>query len=266
MEKKVGLRQYLSVFLLFGVSMLFLGFTVDVSITDEAGVRTELPDALGEAWSGHEILFCHNQHCGRDWLVRDLELHVSGVYVCPEDYSGNPCGGKLHTMALGEYHALPRDTVLFKKRYFHNDDPDQTVFASVVLSGNDRSSIHRPEVCMTGQGHRIERTEVIDVELPGREPLQVMVMDLSRTLPNHPTFYTYYAYWFVGKDIETPHHLERLIWMGFDRVFRNVAHRWAYIAVAGAREMDGNSHHDQIRDVVSELYPAISLIGHRDEE
>lgn len=263
MEKKPGLRQYLNLFLLFGITGLLLGFTVDVSVTDEAGILTKLPDRLGDQWTGHDILFCHSLHCGRDWLVRDLEPNQDGVYTCPMDFRGNPCGGKLHTMSLGEWDILPKDTVLLKKRYFHNENPERTVFASIVLSGDDRSSIHRPEVCMVGQGNRIESSEVIEVSLDGREPLRVMVLNMSRTIPGHPTFHTYYAYWFVGKDKETPHHLERAVWMAWDRVFRNVSHRWAYLAVSGPRAADlsDTSHHEQIREIVASLYPQISLIG-----
>ena len=263
MEKKPGLRQYLTLFLLFGATTLLLGFTVDVSLTDEAGIRTELPDRLGDIWTGHDVLSCHNQLCGRDWVVRDLTPNEDGIYVCPFDFSGNPCGGKLHAMAYGEWSILPRDTIIRKKRYFHNEDPDVSIFASIVMSGDDRSSIHRPEVCMRGQGNQIPSNEVITIPLEGREPLQVMVLNMTRTVPGHPTFHTYYAYWFVGKDKETPHHMERMLWMGWDRIFRNVSHRWAYIAVSGQREPDleSTAHHDRIREVVSKLYPQISLIG-----
>ena len=267
MQKKVGRRQYLTLFLLFGITTLLLGFTVDVDITDRAGVRTELPETLpvspSRSWTGHDVLFCHNQLCGRSWLVKDLPPSDDGIFICPRDYSNNPCGGKLHSMALGEYQVLPKDTVIYKKQYFLDQDPEETVFASVVLSGNDRSSIHRPELCMTGQGHTIDRTYVLDVPLPGRDNIGVMVMELSFSSPNprQPVYYSYYAYWFVGYDKETPHHLERTLWMGYDRIIRNVAHRWAYIALAGARDLDTKDHEDRIREVVSSLYPQISLIG-----
>lgn len=260
MEKTVGIRQYLTLLLLFGITLLLLGFTVDVTVTDEAGVRTELPATLGSEWTGFDVLFCHSLICGRSWLVRDLEPDDEGRFRCLHDWNGHPCGNLLHPMSYGEFIALPRDTIIFKKQYFHNERPEDTVFAAVVLSGNDRSSIHRPEVCMTGQGHRIEGRQIIEVTLPGRGPLQVMVLNLSRPLPNGQTMKSYYAYWFVGKDVETPHHLERMLWMGRDRIFRNVAHRWAYIAITGPRSPGDSRYLEQIQDVISLLYPQISLI------
>jgi hypothetical protein len=50
--------------------------------------------------------------------------------------------------------------------------------------------------------------------------------------------------------------------MALDRIFRNVAHQWAYIAVSGERDADleNKEHYDEIRDVVSRLYPEISLL------
>ncbi|MEX2605715.1 MAG: exosortase-associated EpsI family protein, partial [Kiritimatiellia bacterium] len=167
------------------------------------------------------------------------------------------------TMSRGEYLVLPKDTVMFKKQYFHNRDPDKTVFTSVVLSGRNRDSIHRPEVCMVGQGNVIEKSEVIEVPLPGREPLKVMVLHLSRKFTESYTRHSYYAYWFVGKDRETPHHLERLMWMSIDRLLRNVTHRWAYIAVSGDRaaDLEDKGHYDEIREVVGKLYPEITLVG-----
>jgi hypothetical protein len=41
-----------------------------------------------------------------------------------------------------------------------------------------------------------------------------------------------FAHWWVGRDRETPWHLQRLFWMSFDRVFHNVAHHWAYFSLA----------------------------------
>lgn len=254
-------RQYLNLFALFGITLLMLGFTVDVTISDEAGVKTELPETLGPDWTGYDVLFCHNQACMRSWLTKDLTPNQDGTYVCKEDYQGNPCGGKLHPMAYGEWRALPRDTVIFKKQYFHNHREEDSVYAGVVLSGSDRASIHRPELCMPSQGHTIEYAELIDVPLPGRNPLQIKILNLSRRFPNGQKVYTYYAYWFVGKDTETPHHLERMLWMATDRIFRNVSHRWAYISLSGQKpSVDSTAHHDTLRDIVQHLYPQISLI------
>jgi hypothetical protein len=241
---------------------LLLLFTVDVTVTDEAGVRAMLPRTLGSAWSGDDVLFCQNPHCGRSWLTRQVTPDEAGLRICPENWQGEACGGELYTMSLGEKIALPADTVMLKKQYVKMDNPEETVFTSVVLSGRERSSIHRPEVCMVAQGNVIESREVISVPMQKGPPLKVMVMHLSRRFSPQYTRHSYYAYFFVGRDRTTPYHAERLIWMALDRIFRNVAHQWAYIAVSGERDADleNKEHYDEIRDVVSRLYPEISLL------
>jgi len=258
-----GLRQFGLLFFFLIATAGLLKYTVEVSLSDAAGVKEYLPDNLSDQWVGYDVLTCHTLACGRSWLTRDVEPDEDGNRRCPENWQRHPCGGELHTMSIGEYSALPRDTVMLKKQYFNQQNSNQSVFTSVVLSGRNRDSIHRPEVCMVGQGNVIESSEVIEVPIPGREPLRVMVLHLSRRLTPTRTRYSYYAYWFVGQDRETPHHLERLMWMSVDRIFRNVTHRWAYIAVYGERDSDlaNQDHFDEIRDVVGLLYPEISLIG-----
>ena len=103
---------------------------------------------------------------------------------------------------------------------------------------------------------------VIPVPLAGRPDLEVMVLDMVTNLrrPNQPdlSLPRYYAYWFVGKDRETPHHGQRMLYMGLDRVLRSVAHRWAYISVSGMRDpARPDAHFDEIREVLALIYPAM---------
>lgn len=256
-------RPFITLLVLFSITCGLLLFTVDVAVSDQAGVKEHLPDTLDTQWTGHDVLFCQTPGCDRSWLARDVEPDEEGIRTCPTNWQGQSCGGELKTMSRGEYMVLPKDTVMLKKQYFHNQNSDKTVYTSVVLSGRNRDSIHRPEVCMAGQGNVIEVSEVIEVPLPGREPLQVMVLHMSRRVTETYTRHSYYAYWFVGQDRETPHHLERLMWMTVDRILRNVTHRWAYIAVSGERagDLNNTAHYDEIRDVVSKLYPEITLVG-----
>jgi hypothetical protein len=151
--------------------------------------------------------------------------------------------------------------VLLRKRYYNA--AGQIIHVSIVLSGKERASIHRPQVCLRGQGRSVLREFVMPIPLPDRDPLEVMVLDLEHKI-SRPGFdaqpaLSYYAYWFVGKNRETPRHLQRMIWMGIDRVFHNVAHRWAYISVGGGRQPDSEAYTREIRDFVSQLYPQMVL-------
>ena len=228
------------------LTSIALAFSVDVQVSDVAGVTPDLPDRVGE-WTGNELRFCQNQSCQKEFNAGAL----ADRSVCPE------CGGKLAGMSLLESRLLPHDTVLVKKRY--TNSVGRTVFASIVLSGRERASIHRPEVCLVGQGSEIVNQSILKVPMDGRAPLQVKVLDMihRRGGPTAPetVHYSYYAYWFVGHGRETPEHWQRMLWMATDRVLHNIAHRWAYISVASSRVEGSDDYLDQARDFIHDLYP-----------
>ena len=221
-----------------------------VVASDEAGIVLHLPGQVGD-WRGEGLLFCPNRECGGQYLESQLE----DSSTCPR------CGAPLGSMNWAERAMLPADTGLVRK-YYARAGNREGVHATIVLSGDDRSSIHRPQVCLTAAGHEITDERVIRIPLAGRaEPLDVMVMDMARSYPaddgSPATSYSYYAYWFVGKGRETPSHLVRMAWMGYDRVFRGVSHRWAYIAMSGARVPGSDAHLQTIADFASQLHPAL---------
>lgn len=244
------LKPYVIVIGLMILTSLALAYTVDVHMTGEAGIQVALPEQIHE-WMGKEVRYCQNpQHQGV-YLAEDLEDHD----VCPD------CGGELFMMTVDERRILPDDTVILKKYYQHPIRPPVT--ASIVLSGADRSSIHRPQVCLTGQGQEIVREWTHTIELEGRDPLRVVVLDMLRRGRHadgsefEHTFY--YAYWFVGKGRETHSHIMRMVWMAVDRIFFNVSHRWAYISVSGARDPDARRYVQEIDDFIQTMYPKMAL-------
>lgn len=245
-----ALKPYFVLVGLMFLTVLAIAFTVDVRITGQAGVRTALPAKVGE-WTGEEIRFCQNPTCDREFRLSSL----ADPKVCPA------CGGDLDTMSYAEKAMLPADTLILKKQY--TNPSGRVLFATMVLSGKERVSIHRPQVCLIGQGNVIMRSSVLDVPFSDRPPLKVMVLDTIRPMqgpdgkPIRAT--TFFAYWFVGKDRETPYHVQRMIWMAADRIFRNISHRWAYLAVAGTREKDSDAYREDIRTFLHDFYPQMVI-------
>lgn len=241
-----ALKPYFVVITLLLLTSLALAVTVNVQISDEAGIKFALPDKVGD-WEGHEIRFCQNSECQKQFRADALEDYD----VCPE------CGGELRGMTFGESQMLPADTRILKKQYIHPSG--KSVFVAIVLSGKERVSIHRPQICLVGQGREIVESSVLSVPVADRKPLDVMVLDMLNTVrgSDGQTRRTgrYYAYWFVGKGRETPYHIQRMFWMAFDRIFFNVSHRWAYISVSGSRNQDSSEHCEQVSEFVSKLYP-----------
>lgn len=243
-----ALKPYIVVICLLALTSMALAFTVDVSVTDQAGVRTELPARVGD-WVGDELRFCQNPSCQEVVLTSA----VTNRDVCPK------CEGKLDMMSKPERDLLPLDTIVQKKKY---EKDGQILYASIVMSGSERSSIHRPQTCLVGQGNEIVGDRVQSVPMPGRDDLDVMVLDMLRRFRTpdgrQVEHDSYYAYWFAGKGRETPYHLQRMMWMATDRIFHNVAHRWAYISVSGNRD-DKGAYLANMRELIGGLYPQIVL-------
>ena len=221
-----------------------------VANSDEAGIVLHLPQQVGD-WQGTSILFCPERGCGDQYFAAQLEDPTR----CPK------CGQPLDNMNWAERSMLPADTGLVRYHYVRPGNRDG-LHATIVLSGNDRSSIHRPQVCMTAAGNEIVDERTIRIPLESRAaPLDVMVMDMTKPYKradgSTAAYASFYAYWFVGKDRETASHLARMAWMGYDRVFRGVSHRWAYIALAGDRVPGSEAHLQTIADFASQLHPTL---------
>ncbi len=135
---------------------------------------------------------------------------------------------------------LPKDTEFAKKIY--QDLSGNTLAAQIVLSGGEKRSIHRPEICLPGQGWTIQSGEVIPITLSTGRVLEVMKLTLTRTVEVAPgeqrTLKSYFLYWFVGKGTSTPHHWVRLAQTNWDMVTKKLQHRWAYVVVT-AQVLDG---------------------------
>jgi hypothetical protein len=132
-----------------------------------------------------------------------------------------------------ELDMLPPDT-LFGRRVYSS--PDSAIMTSVVLMGTDRTSIHKPQYCLTGQGERITGSEIITIPIAKPLPYELKVMKL-RTTKQFPvaggkfaTTSGIYLYWFVADGQLTPRHGERMWLMGRDLITKGLLQRWAYVA------------------------------------
>ncbi len=166
-----------------------------------------------------------------------------------------------------ERRVLPADTGYSRTNYVHLLNPDRQVFFSVVLSGRDRSSIHRPEVCLVGQGWTIEERFRHDFEVPGLQggKLRTSVLRIERSQKNddgeEKPIEGLFAYWFVGGDSVAATNAERMATMIKDRLFRLTNHRWAYI-VAQTLSPDGEEAGLQrLEEVIAQVVPRFQAVG-----
>ena len=134
---------------------------------------------------------------------------------------------------------LPEDTTQLKMTYTDYRLPPRlanyrALNATLILAGADRRSLHRPQVCMVGQGWTIEKEEVVSIETSGGV-LDVMDLHLSMLMtPEEGEPYrqrAHYVFWWVGLNDSTPHSWERLLISALNNIFKNKNDRWGYPSV-----------------------------------
>ena len=106
---------------------------------------------------------------------------------------------------------------------------------SVVVMGTDRTSIHKPQYCLTGQGWRIDRYEQTRVRIERPHAYDLPVMKLTATHPGQKPsgegpLRGIYVYWFVADAALTADHVERMWWMARELITTGVLQRWAYVS------------------------------------
>jgi hypothetical protein len=137
-----------------------------------------------------------------------------------------------------ERETLPSDTEMARMDYhtpgIRSVDRHQLTL-TIVLSGAERRSIHRPEVCLSGQGWKVLNAQ--DLTVPISKGGEITARDLLIEKPvtlsdgKRRNLRAHYVYWFVGSNVTTPSHWTRIWISARDSIVHNVNHRWAYPAV-----------------------------------
>jgi EpsI family protein len=131
-----------------------------------------------------------------------------------------------------EREILPKDTGFSRKAYLSHRDPTKAVLLSIVLSGRDRTSIHRPELCLVGQGWTLTESGAQAFAFPARGKFPATLLRVRKETPTtRGTQVTtqLVAYWFVSEDAVVATHWERIARDAWNRVTRARADRWAYV-------------------------------------
>ncbi len=122
-------------------------------------------------------------------------------------------------------------------RFSYTSPSDPPAMATVIIGGPEGRTLHRPEVCLPGQGWRINSTRKtsLDLGLPGIPPIDATLLSLIRQSPNPDGSITsqvgYNLYWYIGHDRMAASYNEHIARSLFDSVFRNVNHRWSMVSL-----------------------------------
>ncbi len=214
-------------------------------------------------------------------------LTILACRLSPESRMSDECGvvmqlpasagrftGEPVEISKKELDTLPSDTGFARMEYrtaaTTSAERDRAT-VSIILAGSQRRSIHRPEVCLAGQGWTVVEAKTRPVTI-GREH-ELMVRDLLVEKPialgdgKQHTVRAHYVYWFVGTNVSTPSNFQR-VWLSTrDALLRNVNHRWAYPSVmalvtdsldpklTGERQRDDAATVTTIDTLISDLAP-----------
>jgi hypothetical protein len=160
---------------------------------------------------------------GSPRLLVDLPQHVL-------DYSSEKLDDDPMTL-----NTLPQDTSFGGRRYSAPDGFVTTL--NVVLMGSDRTSLHKTEFCVEGQGWLINRSAScetsihVDRPYPYELPVMKFIATKQATIDGQPvTAQGVYVFWFVADNDElTARHTQRMWWMARDLFQTGILQRWAFI-------------------------------------
>ena len=126
---------------------------------------------------------------------------------------------------------LPQDTS-FGQRFYEAPDGFR-VMLNVVLMGGDRTSLHKPQFCLEGQGCHIDAEattqSTVHVERPCAYDLPIVRLLATRENSKRRMVY---VYWYVadGALSGTAAGGQRMWWMARDLLRTGVLQRWAYVS------------------------------------
>ncbi len=188
--------------------MLFQRMTPNTQIADPPSVAW--PTSLA-GYESDGILYCQGENCARTFLASD----IPGETNCPA------CKAALDGRSLGENTVLPKDTTILKRVY--RSDWGMYFLVSAVISGAEKSSIHRPELCLPAQGFQMSKPT--DFEVAGRPYHAIQLSGPQRP----PALLAYTFFNQVG--VHTASHLRRIFLDTWDRSVHNRIDRWVMITV-----------------------------------
>jgi Protein of unknown function (DUF3485) len=163
---------------------------------------------------------------------------------------------------------LPPDTS-YRVRIYKAED-DSWIQMTTVLMGSDRSSIHRPQICLTGQGWAIDGArsdrETIHLTRPQDYELPVNKLVATKQFPdpngNLQNVSGIYVYWFVDADRMTANPTEWMLWwMPQDLLLHGLLERWAYISVfAPCPPGQENATYERMKKFIADTVPEFQLV------
>jgi hypothetical protein len=141
---------------------------------------------------------------------------------------------------------------------------------NVVLMGTDRTSLHKPQFCLEGQGWRIDDAESAELTIPIDRPqpyeLPVIKLVSTQTLNdgkgNSMVLRGIYVYWFVADGVLSGDKsgAERMWGMAKHLLKTGELQRWAYVSCfAICPPGEENATYERMKEFIAASVPEFQL-------
>lgn len=271
------------------IAIVYLGAPRKLYGDPTGEVTFDLPEEI-DYYSGERVWHCHVKQCARAYTQSELGVEYADgdVYYCLD------CKEKFETLqkgteqykkfrseveseedfilkdrSVGEKALLPDETPIRRRNYKANNGTQLTT--TVVFSGIERGTIHRPQNCLKAAGGRISNEFNHTIKLNNGKELEVHIIRLSNTYTTisgeHEVVESIYAYWFFNPFVETSNHTTRFLYTLRDGFFFNYRPRWAYVSVAfNIDPNDPDRWKTILQDFIPRLYPYLEDYRIKEQE
>jgi hypothetical protein len=129
---------------------------------------------------------------------------------------------------------LPKDTSYAGRLYTATNGLQ--INSTIILMGADRTSIHKPDYCLPGQGWSINEKTVVNIPVAGPQnyqlPVAKWIIGNGYQTPDGQKHEVsgLYVFWFVADGEQTADNYQRMWWLGRDLLRTGVLQRWAYVS------------------------------------
>ena len=238
-----------------------------LSSTSLAGVHAVGVVALIAVLVGGEMVFLAHVSSSRQRGAAGVRLDASGDNPIElPAFIGTDWIGRRAEVSAVERAILPADTGFSRRTYVSLENPAHAVFVSIVLSGRDRTSIHRPELCLVGQGwtiagvgsHLFNQKERLMPPVPASLLHTRLVDPVSKR-----TISAVMAYWFVSADAIVATHWQRFWRDAWNRVRHGRVDRWAYVLVQADADDGEQAALARMQEVLAETLPVFQTVNVR---
>ena len=160
---------------------------------------------------------------------------------------------------------LPPDTTYGSRHYWTSDGFAATL--NVVLMGTDRTSIHKPQICLKAQGWNFPPAETVAIPMKRPTP---HTLTAKRILTDDRQFKTQdrrvetvrgiYVYWFVADNLLSENHVKMMWWMSRDLIRTGVLDRFAYISYFSiCRPGQEEATFDRMKELIAATVPEFQV-------